>query len=406
MTRIYHLFIVLLFFQSSGAQDWPQWRGPNRDGVAGGSVSKDWPERLTKKWQATVGVGHSSPVVVGNRIYLLTRQGEDEVVTCLELETGKEVWSDRYPVPYQMNPAAIGHGKGPKSTPVVSNGKLYTLGITGLLSCYDIQTGKRRWRKDFATQFPNTSPYFGTAMSPVVDGRLLIAHIGGHDNGALTAFDSDTGQVKWSWKGDGPGYASPIVADIAGTRQVVTQSQKNIVGVSATTGELLWSIPFTTAYVQNIVTPVAYKQLLIFSGLDKGVMAVRIGKSGSTWKTEKVWENQEVSFYMSDPVLCGDLLIGMSHRNKGQFVCLDASTGKKLWAGEGRRGENAAVVRAGENLFLLNNEAVLIIARCNAGAFEPLRRYTVAASPTWAHPVILGDRILIKDASTLALWIK
>ena len=400
------LFFVLLFCQYSGAQDWPQWRGPNRDGVAAGTASKVWPERLTQKWQATVGQGHSSPVVVGNRVYIFTREGEDEVVRCLELETGKEIWSDRYAVPYQMNPAATGHGKGPKSTPVVNNGKLYTLGITGVLSCYDIQTGKRRWRKDFATQFSSTSPHFGTAMSPIVEGQLLIAHIGGHDNGALTAFDSETGQVKWSWKGDGPGYASPVVVDVAGTRQVITQSQNKIIGVSATTGELLWSIPFTTAYVQNIVTPIVYKQMLIFSGLDKGVMAVRIGKNGNTWTTQKVWENQEVSFYMSDPVLCGDLLIGMSHRNKGQFVCLDASTGKKLWEGEGRQGENAAVVRAGENLFFLTNEAGLIIARCNARTFEPLRRYTVAASPTWAQPVILGDRILIKDASTLALWIK
>src|SRR5688572_12131907 len=125
VTGLYHLFFLLVFCQLLRAQDWPQWRGAKRDGVAAGTASKAWPERLTQKWQTTVGVGHSSPVVAGNRIYLFTRQGEDEVVRCLELETGKEIWSDRYAVPYQMNRAATGHGKGPKSTPVISNGKLY-----------------------------------------------------------------------------------------------------------------------------------------------------------------------------------------------------------------------------------------------------------------------------------------
>lgn len=399
------IMAIALLALPAGAQDWPQWRGPNRDGiVAGFAEPKAWPEQLKQQWKVPVGAGHSSPVVVGRRVYLHSRQGEREVVTGFDLATGKTVWQDGYPVAYQMNPAATGHGKGPKSTAVAADGKLYTLGITEVLSCYDLATGKLRWRKDFGKQFKQTSPDFGTSMSPVVDRGLLIAHLGGPGQGALTAFDAGTGEVKWSWTGDGPAYASPIVVEVGGVRQVVTQSQQNIIGVSAERGELLWKLPFTTAYVQNIVTPLAYKDLLIFSGLDKGTFAVRLAKRGAEWVPEPVWENKEVSMYMNSPVLSGDLIFGMSHRNKGQFFCLDAGTGKTRWTSDGRQGENAAMVLAGGVMFLLKDDGNLIVARATAKGPEPIRVYQVADSPTWAHPAVVGDGILVKDANTLALW--
>jgi outer membrane protein assembly factor BamB len=389
----------------SSAQDWPQWRGPNRDGVvAATAFPKTWPESLKLKWKVTVGVGHSSPVVAGGRVFLHSRQEEQEVVSCFDLNTGKLLWKDSYPAPYRMNPAATSHGKGPKSTPIIHQGKLYTLGISGILSCYDAAAGKLRWRKEFSSQFKQTSPLFGTAMSPVVDRGLLIAHVGGHDQGALTAFNAETGEVKWSWTGDGPAYASPIVVELGGTRQVVTQTQQHLVGVSAADGGLLWKLPFTTEYVQNIVTPLLYQQTLIFSGINKGVFAVKVLKRGSEWATEQVWHNPEVSLYLNSPILSGDLLFGMSHRNRGQFFCLEAGTGKTLWTGEPRQGENAAMLMAGGVMFLLTSDARLIVARASGKGPEPIRVYQVADSPTWAHPVVLGNRILVKDAATLALW--
>jgi outer membrane protein assembly factor BamB len=398
-------FVVALAKQPLAGQDWPQWRGPNRDGVVSSfSEPKVWPEKLKPIWKISVGTGHSSPVLAGGRIYIHTRQGEREVVSCLNLDTGKLLWQEGYPAPYTMNPAAVSHGKGPKSTPVISNGKLYTMGITGILACFDSDTGKVLWRKEFSREFKETSPLFGVSMSPAVEGGLVIAHVGGHDQGALEAFNAETGEVKWSWKGDGPGHASPIIVEQGGTRQVVTQTQKYLVGVSASNGKLLWSIPFTTDYDQNIVTPLLYQQMLIFSGLSKGTTAIKVIKKGNDWSTEKVWENPQISMYMNSPVLSGDLLFGLSHRNKGQFFCLDARTGATLWTSDGRQGENAAMVSAGDVLFLLTNDAELIVARKSAKGFEPIRRYTVAESPTWAHPVVMGPRILIKDASTLALW--
>jgi outer membrane protein assembly factor BamB len=387
------------------AQDWNQWRGPNRDGVvAPSALPSAWPETLKPGWKLTVGVGHSSPIVVGNKVIVFARQEEREVVWCVDLVTGKVVWQDGYDARYSVNPIARAHGPGPKSTPVAANGKLYTFGISEILSCYDVNSGKRLWRRSFADQFKSTSPDFGTAASPLVDRGLLIVHAGTSGEGALTAFDAASGEVKWRWTGDGPSYVSPIAVDLGGTRQIVTQSQSAIVSVAADTGKLLWSIPFTTPYVQNIVTPLLYKDLLIFSGLDQGVMAVRAVKRGDTWVPETVWRNNDVGMYMNSPVLSGDRLLGLSHKNKGQFFCLEAGSGKTIWVGEARQGDNAAMLLAGAFAVSLTSDADLVVAKVGPGGLETVRKYKAADSPTWAHPVLVGRRLLIKDATTLALW--
>jgi outer membrane protein assembly factor BamB len=395
------LFIAPFAF----TQDLPQWRGPERDGViAGFSAPSSWPAQLKQKWKILAGAGHASPVVVGKRVYLHSRVDENEVVRAFDLDTGKQLWQDSYAVAYQMNPAATGHGKGPKSTPVVNNDKLYTLGITGVLSCYNTANGKLLWRKDGQALFGAKAPLFGTAMSPLVDRGLLIVHLGGNDQGGLIAFDANTGAEKWRWNGDGPGYASPIAVELLGKRQIVTQSQKHIIGVWAENGTLLWKIPFETAYVQNIVTPLRYKDLLIFSGLDNGVFAIRLGYSNNQWTTEQVWLNKEVSMYMSSPVLVGDVLCGLSHKNKGQYFSLDPNTGKTLWASDPRQGENAAILTAGGLVFALDTDANLKIARVSNKGWQELKRYTVADSATWAHPALTGNRVVVKGAGTLAVW--
>src|SRR5262249_53554532 len=163
-----------------------------------------------------------------------------------------------------------------------------------------------------------------------------------------------------------------------GTRQIVTQSQQNIIGINEANGELLWQIPFTTEYVQNIVTPIVYKDTLIFSGLDKGTFAIKLVKTDGKFKPETVWENKQVSMYMNSPVLKGDYLYGMSHKRKGQFFCIDAKTGATLWTSEGREGDNAAILTAGSLLFLLADDAELTIANASDKKYEVLKKYTVA----------------------------
>ncbi len=406
--RVGLLCTVILLFHSArsfSAEGWPQWRGPNRNGVVTEfSAPQNWPETLDLKWKVSVGSGHASPIVVEERVYIHARQDGEEVVSCLELETGERLWRKSYPVSYTANPAATSHGKGPKSTPVWSDNKLFTLGISGILSCFDARTGDVKWRKEFSDKFPRTSPLYGTAMSPLVESGLLIAHVGGPDQGSLIALDIETGDLSWSWDGDGPGYTSPIIVQIEGTKQVVTQTQNYCVGLSATTGELLWSIPFTTPYDQNIVTPVVYEQNLIFSGTKKGTMAIRVTKQADGWATEQIWHNPKLSMYMSSPVISDGLLFGLSRQRGGQFFCLDPRTGSTLWTSDGRQGDNAAILTAGEMLFFLTTNAELLVARRNAKELELVAQYTVAESPTWAHPAILNQRFLIKDASTLALW--
>ncbi len=260
----------------ASAEDWPQWRGPARTGAAVGfTPPAAWPDRPKQIWKVQAGIGHASPIAVAGRVFVFSRTGEQEVVSARDLATGKEIWRAAYDAPYQMNPAATTHGKGPKSTPVHDRGRLYTFGINGILSAWQVQDGRLLWRRDFKKEFPTTAPDFGVAMSPIVVGDLVIVHAGGTGNGAVLALDVASGATKWAWKGDGPAYASPIVADFAGTRQIVTQSQRHVVGLSPADGRLLWEIPFTTDYEQNSVTPIVAGGLLIYGGLNKPTTAVK-----------------------------------------------------------------------------------------------------------------------------------
>lgn len=404
MTRLLIFAAAIASATAGNAQaprDWSQWRGPERNGTAAGfAAPARWPQTLTRRWEVTVGAGHSSPVVLGDRVFLHARQGEREITRALDLKTGKEVWRNEYAAPYTMNPAARGHGPGPKSTPAVAGGRVFTFGISGILSAHDAATGTLLWR----TAAPPAPPEFGTAMSPLVDGANVIVHLGANDQGALTAFDAATGKPRWQWTGDGPAYASPVVATIAGTRQLITQSENAVIGIDAAGGRLLWRIPFKTNFDQNSITPVVVNDTVIYSGLESGTTAVRVVRRGGAWATEPVWKNDQVSMYMSSPVVVGDVLYGLSHRNRGQFFAMDIQTGRSLWTTAGREGDNASLIVAGDVLLLATTEAELIVIRPNSKEFDEVRRYQAAESAIWAHPAVAGTAILVKDFDTLICW--
>jgi outer membrane protein assembly factor BamB len=382
--------------------DWPQWRGPSRDGTLASFVEpKAWPERLTQKWKIEVGTGYATPIVVGNRVFTFSRQQDNEVMRAIDAGSGKIVWETSYPAPFTMNSATSRHGPGPKSTPTYSDGRIFTLGMSGIVTAFDAATGKTLWQKPA----PPVEPTYHTAQSALVDKGLVILHVGGNNQGALTAFDPATGAVKWSWNGDGPSYGSPIVADIGGTRQVITFSQENLVGVDAANGQLLWRVPFTARSTTNSITPLVYGgETVIVSGQGKPLTAYTISKRNNQWAAELAWENPQLSMSFSNPVLVGDAVFSMSPLNSGQFFWADAKTGKTLWTSTPRQAGNAAIVRAGNLLLVLKDDAQLIVARSTPGGFEPLITYTVADSATWPAPAISGNRIFIKDISTVALW--
>ena len=273
--------------------------------------------------------------------------------------------------------------------------------MTGIVTAFDAATGKHVWQKPAPGIMTTWTSH---SFSPLVDRGHVIFHVGGNDKGALTAFDAATGDVQWSWGGDGPGYGSPVVADLDGTRQIVAMTQQKFIGVDAATGALLWERPYTTNYVQNIITPLVYGQTLIISGFQNPVIALTVKKQNNQWTTEKLWENADVSMYMSDAVILGDTLVGFSQRASGQFFGLDPRTGKTLWTSEPRQATNAAIVKAGDLWFALKDDGELIVARKSTIAFDVVKRYPVAASATWAQPVVSGNRVFVKDTSSLTLW--
>jgi len=382
--------------------DWTQWRGPGRDGVVPHfTPPAKWPDQLTLRWKAEVGTGHATPILVGNRVYMFSRRGDNEVLAAFDAAAGKELWSTGYPAPYTVNRLAVDHGLGPKSTPLFVAGRIFTLGISGILSAFDASTGKRLWQKPA----PPAAPTYTTSQSPLFDNGQLIVHVGGYGKGALTSFNPATGDINWEWTGDGPAYGSPIVAEFGGTRQVITFTENMLVGVAAATGELLWSRPFHSARDVQAITPLVYRDTIIVTAFESGITAIRINKRDGKWGTDNAWKNDEQYCRFTNGVIVGDAYFSLSGKSGGMFMFLDARTGALLWKGEPRTAENAAIARAGNLLFALKDDGELIVADgTNPTGFVPLRRYQLSDSATWAQPAISGNRVFVKGVSTLALW--
>src|SRR6185295_16819810 len=289
--------------------------------------------------------GYGTPLVVADAVYVFTRRNGTEVMIALEAETGRERWHTSYPAPYAPDTPAAAHGVGPKATPLFHDGRLFTLGITGIVSAFDAATGKLAWQTPAAREHPS----YGTAVSPVADHDLVIVHPGNH--GPLTAFDVSTGAVKWSGSDRGA-YASPIIVELGGIRQVVTMTQDSVLGVSLSDGARLWEYPWMSRSTPSAITPILYKDTLIVSSQAMGVTALKPVRRADTWAVDVVWETREVSLFLSNPVVVGDTLFGLSEKARGQFFALDAKSGKVLWLGPPRQASNTAIVKAGSLLLL------------------------------------------------------
>jgi outer membrane protein assembly factor BamB len=374
--------------------DYPQWRGANRDGSGSGFVEpKAWPAALTRRWRVEIGEGHATPIVIGDTVYVFTRRGDREGIAAVAVATGRERWRSDYPAPYTVAKPAEAHGAGPKATPLFNEGRIFALGISGILTAFDGKSGRRLWQ----SAAPKEAPFYGAAVSPLAYQDLVIVHPG--DYGPLTAFDARTGVVKWS-AGSGGFFASPILVTLERTQQVVSATQDFVIGVSHD-GRILWRFPFDGR--NGTMTPVVSSDTIIASSPER-VTAFRPRLRDGVWSVETMWETKDVTTYLSTPVLVDGVLYGLSTKQRGQFYAIDAKTGQVLWLGEPREADNTAMVRAGQLLFLLNDDAELIVARTNRKRFDPIVRYTVADSPTWAQPVLSGNRVFIKDAGTLTLW--
>jgi outer membrane protein assembly factor BamB len=382
------------------AQDWPQWRGPNRDDkVTGFEAPKQWPKELKLKWKTTVGKGDATPALVGDKLYVFTRQGDDEVTTCLEVGTGEELWTDKYAA--QAVTGAPSRHPGPRSSPAVANGKIVTLGVGGVFSCLDAATGKVVWRKD---PFPKVVPQFFTAMSPIIVDGMAVGHLGGKGNGALIAYDLNTGDEKWRWAAEGPEYASPALLTIDGTKQLVTLSEKSVVAVNVADGKLLWELPFAPARMAyNAATPIIDDQTVIYTGAGRGTKAVKIEKQGDSFVTKELWSNPDLAPQFNTPVLRDGFLFGLS--NRGNLFCINAQTGQTAWVDETQRDRSGftAIVSAGPYMMALPSNSELIVFEPSGEKFSQVAAIKVSDTPIYAHPVIAGNRIFIKDQDTVSM---
>jgi outer membrane protein assembly factor BamB len=376
------------------SRDYVQWRGAQRDGSASAFVEpKAWPAELTRRWKVEVGEGYGTPLIVGDVVYVFTRIDGQEGMTALDAGSGRQRWRTSYPAPYTPSKPAEKHGASPKATPLYHEGRLFTLGISGIVSAFDAKSGKQLWQ----SAAPKEAPFYGAAVSPLASRDLVFAHPG--DYGPLTAFDTRTGTVKWT-AGSSGFFASPVLFSLEQTPQVVSVTLDYVIGVSLD-GRILWQFPFDAK--GGATMPVLNNDTIIVNSPDR-VIAFRPRLRDGAWIVETMWETKDVSTYLSTPVVVDGVLYGLSTKQRGQFYAVDAKTGQVLWLGSPREADNTALVKAGHLLFLLNDDAELIVARANRKAFDPIARYTVADSATWAQPAISSDRIFIKDVSTLSLW--
>jgi outer membrane protein assembly factor BamB len=410
------IFTLLLSSEGLRAQDWPQWRGANRDAKSAGfDAPKTWPKELTQKWKITIGDGVSSPALVGDKIYAFSREGGSEIIRCLEAGTGKEVWQDKYDALAANGPAS--GFSGPRSSPAVANGKVLTIGLRGVVSCLDAASGKLLWRKDDFKAYPR----FFESSSPMLLDEICVAQLGGTDSGAVVAYDIGSGAEKWKWTGDAAAYASPALMVVGGEKLIVALTEARIVALSAKDGKLKWETPFAVqGRGYNASTPVVDGSTLIYSGSGRGTTAVKLDKKGDALSATDLWKNPDNSVMFNTPVLKSGLVFGISAGN--DIFCIDAKDGKTAWTvsasgaggggdassggrgGRGGRGGYGSVVDGGTVLLALTPSSELIAFEPNAKAFTELARIKVAGSATYAYPVVSGKRILIKDQDSLALY--
>lgn len=449
---------------STFAGDWPQWRGPNRDAhVVDFQPPATWPKSLVQKWKLTVGEGVATPALVGDRLYVFSREEGQEVLRCLDAATGKELWKDSYE---SLGATGPSQGfSGPRSSPAVAAGKVVTVGVRGVISCLDAATGKILWRKDDFKAWPN----FFAASSPLIVKDQVLAQLGGRDNGALVAYDLATGQEKWRCAGP-PAYASPVLMTVGGTPLVVVQTESKLQAVSLENGQVLWESTPAEAGAggpggpggpgrggrgggrdYRATTPAVVDDTLIVLG--QSAQAWRFEKTPDGLKATELWNNREKASIFASPVVRDGLVFGLSAAN--ELFCLDRQTGQLLWsapvgastegpvapappggppgerparaegerppvgppapgapggpAGPGGRmrgggGGFGSLVDAGKVLLVLTPAMELIVFDPDRAAFKEMARIKVADSPVHAHPVLSGKRLFVKDRDAVICW--
>ena len=398
--------------QTTLAGDWPQWRGPNRDGHATdpGHTLVALPKEPKVLWRLDVGLGHSAPVIVGNKLIYLDELEGKEVAHALDLATRKELWRQTYDnqaVEYS------GFGQGPRCAPLVEGDRVYVQSGRGEFHCLSLADGKSIWKVDFekdfgATWFGNKSSNpdaketasrrHGNNGSPVIDGNRIFVPVGDPKGATLVCFDKMNGKKLWQVGEDNTAYSSLMAGTLGGVRQAVHYTADALLGADAATGKLLWRIPIKTGAKRHTVTPILTGDTVLVSSHSVGMIKMKIVKDGGTVKAEQDWLNAGVKTMLSTPVLVGDYLYGLG-TTKGKnsdFVCIDFKTGKELWNQPGAFADYASLITLGDKILALNSTGELSLLKANPQHFEELGRVQVCGK-TWSFPAYVDGKLYVRD---------
>jgi outer membrane protein assembly factor BamB len=401
--RTLALAVMLVSVGPVAAGDWPQWLGPDRDGSSPETIGI-WKEAPKVLWRVPVGEGHSSPVVAGGKVYLHTRvkDKEEESVEAFDAAEGKPLWQKTYP----RGSFSSVFGLGPRATPAVAGGKVFTLGVTGILTAWEADSGKELWRVDTLKEFKAANLFFGVSASPLVDGGRVLVMPGGK-GGSLAALEGDSGKVAWQ-TGDSPAsYASPIITKSNESRQAVFFTGAGLSAVAPDAGKPLWEFPFRDDLNESSTTPVRAGNLLIASTVTKGSVALTLTEKDGKPAVEKKWANPALNCYFSTPVTVGKdhlfMVTGKASLLNAEVTlrCVEAATGKEVWSKPKVGRYHAALLRLADGKLLLHgDDGMLRLLAPNVEKYEELSASKVCGK-TWAHPALANGRLYLRDEKEL-----
>ncbi len=398
-------FALLLCAAVAAAGDWPQWLGPARNGSSPEIVAP-WKEAPRAAWRQPVGEGHSSPVVAGGRVFLHTKvkDKEEEQVTAWDAATGKQLWQKSYP----RAPFKSIFGNGPRATPAVVGDKVYTLGVTGVLTCWEAATGKQVWQVDTLKKFNAPNLLFGVSDSPLIAGERLFLNIGGK-GASIMAFNKDSGEVLWKNLDDRASYASPVLLGQGPERQLVVFTQQGLVAVNPANGTLFWRFPLVDLLGESSTTPVAAGSTLFASSITVGGVGLRLESKDGKPAAREIWKNPQLTCYFSTPVAVGKEHLFMVTGTKppalnihADLHCIEAATGKSLWRQSKVGKYHASLLRTGDNkLLMLEDSGELVLLEASPEKYKELCRAKVCGADTWAHPALANGRLYLRDRQEL-----
>jgi outer membrane protein assembly factor BamB len=383
--------------------DWPQFLGPTRNCTSTETgLLLDWPRGGPPKlWEKPVGEGYSSPVIVGDRLILFHRVGNQEVVECLHPATGKPTWKFGYPSDYRDS---YGKGDGPRSTPVIAGKHVFTLGAGGQLHCIELETGKKVWERSITTDYQVKESFFGVGTSPLVEKDRLLLNVGGGTGAGIVAFDVQTGKEVWKAADDDASYSSPVAATIDGVRQAVFLTRAGVVIVDPDTGKVRFTKPFRSRLGPsvNAATPVVVDDLVFFSSeYGVGGMLLKVNRNGA----DEVWNAKTaLTCHYNTAVHRDGFLYGIDGRQEGgaELRCVELRTGKVRW---GRPGSGcASLILADGHLFAMFENGELALIEATPAAYREKARFTALAAPVRAEIALADGRLYARDNGKLCCW--